>query len=147
MHMVQLIYVSRLAPKCEIESLQYILEVSRVNNPKHGITGLLCYDPEFFLQWLEGPRDAVNAIYKNIVGDARHQDVQIICYADITERAFESWSMAYISANEINSRLVMQYCPHGHFEPYAMGGHAVRDFLVTVTHTHASDFNQVPSSV
>lgn len=147
MHMVQLLYVSRLSPVCTIEALQHILEVSRAHNPEHGITGLLCYDPDFFLQWLEGPRDAVNLLYKNIVGDARHEDVQIISYADITDRAFEEWSMAYISTRDIDTRLIMQYCPHGRFEPYAMGGHAVRDFLVAVARTHAPDFNQAPSEV
>jgi hypothetical protein len=145
--MVQLLYVSRLSPVCTIEALQHILSVSRAHNPEHDITGLLCYDPDFFLQWLEGPRDAVNFLYKNIVGDKRHEDVQIISYADITARVFDQWSMAYISTRDIDTRLITQYCPHGCFEPYNMGGHAVKEFLIAVARAHASDFNQVPSSV
>jgi len=143
--MVQLIYVSQLAPVCDADALQYILTESRTHNPEHGITGLLCYDPDFFLQWLEGPRDAVNHLYKNIVADTRHDNAQIICYADITEHAFEQWSMAYISTRDIDAQLIMQYCPHGRFEPYVMGGHDVRDFLVAASRAHKINFNQTPS--
>jgi hypothetical protein len=145
--MVQLIYVSQLSPSCDTAALQHILYESRANNPKQGITGMLCYDPDFFLQWLEGPREAVNILYKNIVVDPRHENAQIICYSDITERVFEQWAMAYISTRDIDAQLIMQNCPHGRFEPYTMGGHDVKDFMIALARTHAASFNSGPSDV
>lgn len=145
MHMVHLIYVSRFTPVCDAAALRRILTVSRDYNTRHNITGLLCYDPEYFLQWLEGPRSAVNSLYNSITDDPRHEDVEIITYADIADRAFKQWSMAYISVSNVDTQLITQYCPHARFEPYAMGADAAREFMIAVARAHAEDFNRDPA--
>jgi hypothetical protein len=118
--MVRLIYASRLAEGVGPEDLQKILEVSRKNNEARGITGALCYDPQAFLQCLEGPRDAVNALYTTIVRDDRHRDVTLIEYADIYQRTFETWSMAFVRTDELDRQLVIKYSATRTFDPFSM---------------------------
>jgi hypothetical protein len=43
-----------------------ILEQSRRNNPKAGITGILCFSDDLFVQVLEGGRDDVCELYNTI---------------------------------------------------------------------------------
>jgi len=55
MNQVRLTYVSRMTESCDMEAVEEILRVSRPQNAARGITGMLCYDPQYFLQCLEGP--------------------------------------------------------------------------------------------
>ena len=86
--LVRLIYVSVMTEACDTEALENILSVSRINNEKNNITGMLCYDPTYFLQALEGPREAINHLYTNISRDMRHQYLTLLEYTDIEQRTF-----------------------------------------------------------
>ncbi|MCC5848204.1 MAG: BLUF domain-containing protein [Verrucomicrobia bacterium] len=139
MDLVQLIYVSRLSPDCDAESLKEILDSSRKNNRKMGITGILCRDKRFFLQCLEGSRAAVNELYATIIGDKRHSDVIILCYREIVRREFGAWSMAFVSAKKVDKVLTLQYSSSTELDPYAMPGQASHDFLVDLANTWKGD--------
>lgn len=120
MTMVRLIYASRLARGVGADDLQHILDSSRKNNEENGITGALCYDPRAFLQCLEGPRDHINALYTAIVRDDRHRDVTLIEYADIHQREFETWSMAFVRTDELDRQLLIKYSSSREFDPFEM---------------------------
>ena len=60
-----------------------ILEQSRAHNPQLGITGILCYSDDLFIQVLEGGRDEVCELYNTIVRDDRHQQVRILSFEEI----------------------------------------------------------------
>ena len=135
MPIVSLVYASRMVDTTTPQGLEEILAVSRERNPKVGITGVLCYDPDFFLQWIEGPRDAVNALYHKIYKDPRHTDVIMIDYNEVPARQFSSWAMAYISARKLDKSLVQKYCPGDGFDPYEMRSDSVRLFLIEASQT------------
>jgi hypothetical protein len=120
MKMVRLIYTSRFSFGVGPNDIQAILAVSRVNNESKGVTGVLCYDPRFFLQCIEGPRDAVNELYRNIVADPRHENVTLLEYADIDERVFENWAMAYVRADALTQSITLKYSAGKAFDPFAM---------------------------
>ena len=111
MNMVRMIYVSRPSPKIGLNELQAILESARTNNQKLGVTGILCYDPEYFLQWLEGPREGVNEIYRRISRDGRHSGLTLIDFREISARRFGNWSMAYLMADEIDPGIFFRFSP------------------------------------
>ena len=70
-----------------------ILEISRENNSKTGLTGSLIYRSDIYLQLLEGPTEAVNNTYIRIKLDTRHSNIHKI-YEDMTnQRLFPSWAM------------------------------------------------------
>ncbi len=118
--MVRLIYASRFETGVGPNHVQDILRVSREHNPKAGITGVLCYDPRYFLQVLEGPREKVNELYATIAGDTRHKEVTILAYREVDVRLFEEWSMAYVRMDGATRAICDKFCIDGTFDPYAM---------------------------
>jgi hypothetical protein len=135
MDLVQLIYVSRLSPECDAESLKKILDSSRKNNRKAGITGILCRDKRFFLQCLEGSRACVNQLYATILADARHRDVMILHYQELFRREFGVWSMAFVSGEKVDKIMALQYSASTKLDPYTMPGKAAHDFLVDLANS------------
>ena len=78
--LVRLVYASRAVAAVDQEELVAILRKSKANNPKLGITGVLCFSEGIFLQALEGGRSAVNQLYNRIASDSRQSSLsQIIC--------------------------------------------------------------------
>lgn len=91
----QLLYVSGAIHPMSADDIDAILKTSRRNNSVNGITGLLLYRSEVFLQMLEGPRDAVRKLYRRIETDARHRNSMVMMERDASERAFGEWSMGF----------------------------------------------------
>lgn len=133
MRLVRLIYVSRMTERCDIEAMQQILAVSRLKNKEKDITGILCYDPSYFLQCLEGPRDAVNELYSGILRDPRHENVVLLEYCEPGERQFPEWSMAFLSTADMNPGMLKKYAGVEKFDPYELGSKDACNFLVHIT--------------
>lgn len=123
--LVRLLYASRAAHAMTDAELAAILKQSREHNHAEGLTGLLCYTDGIFMQVLEGGRDAVNARYKAIVTDARHQDVILLGYDEISERHFAGWAMGQVNLSRLNPALVLKYSSSTKLDPYAMPGRAL----------------------
>lgn len=138
MNIVRLTYASRLSKDMGPEALGKIIEVSRRNNKKLGITGALCYSPRGFLQILEGPADTVNELYRRIVQDSRHAHPTLIEYARVHFREFESWSMAYVRSDELAAALLHKYSSGHLFDPFKLGPEQARFFLLAITQLRAS---------
>ena len=130
MKLVRLIYASSLAAKAGPREIQIIIETAQTNNPEKGITGALCYDATYFLQCIEGPRMAINQLYRVILEDKRATEVILLEYSDIHERIFPKWSMAYVKADELTEQIVMRYGANKTFNPYAMSGEQALGFMV-----------------
>ena len=91
----RLIYCSRQFAETRQQDahIEVILDSSRRNNARDGLTGLLVSLDGWFLQTLEGPAWAVNATYNRILFDPRHYDPQVLTTGPVEERAFGRWSM------------------------------------------------------
>lgn len=89
----RLIYRSTASETVDLKALTQILQVSRRNNRKRGITGLLLACNNGFLQVLEGSSEAVNASFQRLSRDPRHRDVTLIEYGRILTRSFAHWNM------------------------------------------------------
>lgn len=90
-------YISRFARPLEQRDVDKIGEVSRRNHAERGITGLLMTSGGLFLQILEGPPAEVEAVWKTIVEDDRHQDVLMLSDETVDRRLFPDWAMKTIS--------------------------------------------------
>ena len=132
MNLVRLIYASHLAKGCSRDDLEAIMDISRENNRKQGISGALCYSTHSFLQYLEGSREAVNKLYSDIVRDDRHVDVTLIDYTAIDHRAFPDWSMAYIRSDEIDKQLLFTFADQPRFDPFELTADQARAFIQAV---------------
>ena len=133
MGMVCLVYASRFARGVGPNDVQDILTISRERNKAAGITGVLCYDPRFFLQVLEGPRDAVNELYCDIAGDKRHDHVMILSYQEVAARLFDEWSLAYVRMDDSTRPICRKYCLSGAFDPYAMTAEQALGFVTEMS--------------
>jgi hypothetical protein len=93
--MFQLMYVSTSAWPLAHSDLNAILDISRANNRRYGVTGLLLHLDRGFLQILEGPKTAVTAVFDNIRRDHRHIGVRVLLVQDVPGRLFAGWTMGY----------------------------------------------------
>ncbi len=100
MNTVRLIYYSVATRDIAMSDLKQILETARKNNSDLGICGMLCFENRYFLQVLEGPRDAVSELYLDIADDARHDELTLICCEEITETSFSEWRMGYAGSSD-----------------------------------------------
>ena len=93
--MLSLIYVSTSIKLLTEYELLDILKISRENNLRRDITGMLLYKGGNFMQVLEGPDEVVNNLFEKIKLDQRHKDVSIISKEQIAARQFSDWGMAF----------------------------------------------------
>ncbi len=93
--MYHLVYISYASRALREADLLDILNTSRINNKKAGITGMLVYLRERFIQVLEGDYEAVNRIYKDIKDDTRHHKVTTVLEGNTEHRIFKDWSMGF----------------------------------------------------
>jgi hypothetical protein len=128
--LVRCLYVSRSASPIGPDVLDPILDQSRANNPKQGITGLLCYRDDIFVQVLEGGRDAVCELFNAIVRDKRHKDVRLLMFEEIDERRFNNWGMGRVKVETINPGLLLKYSEKAELNPYACSGKATMALLL-----------------
>ena len=93
--MYHLIYVSSAVNLFTDEQLKQLLEVSRTNNGKRNITGMLLYLDGNFIQVLEGEQTAVIETHQRIARDPRHKGLMTLLQGNIPEREFSDWSMGF----------------------------------------------------
>jgi hypothetical protein len=120
--LVRLLYVSRAVDPKANEETDAILDSSRQHNIANGITGILCYGGGIYLQAIEGGRNQVNELYGHIIRDARHQDVVLLHYEEITERRFGGWTMGKVNLSKLNTSIVLKYSETPELDPYSVSG-------------------------
>lgn len=127
--LVRCLYASRAVAPLTGAVMDAILEASRRNNPRLGITGMLCVSDEFFIQVLEGGRDAVCELYKTIITDPRHTSVRMLVYEEITERRFGHWTMGHVNTAKVNASLLLKYSEKAALNPLVCSGRATMALL------------------
>jgi len=132
MQLTRLIYVSK-HKGVDSGSLDRILQASRSNNARDGITGALVIGEQHFLQLLEGERSAIGACFMRITRDTRHHGIQVICSGDEEQRLFVEWSMHRIEASRIKQEIMSRYTINGDFDPIRMSQFAIEDFCRTLS--------------
>ena len=70
-----------------------ILTAARRNNRANGITGALICRQDMYIQLVEGPDEAIDALYQRILADDRHTDVKLEMSTPVDERMFPEWDM------------------------------------------------------
>jgi len=131
MYLVRLIYASKITPIFKAGDVDSILSASHRNNPGRGVTGMLCFDNTYFLQALEGSRQAVSELFGRISADPRHMDVTMLQYSDIAERDFGAWDMAYAALSPSQLRMLKNFgVPDSGFDPMKMSGASAHALLL-----------------
>lgn len=121
MSLVRLIYASRFcAGKFDVKELARINQSSQKNNKIDELTGSLVCGDDYFLQCLEGDREAVSKTYNRIAVDPRHEELVLLGLEDISQREFAEWEMKFVVLTEANNNLVREFSASSKFNPYKM---------------------------
>lgn len=96
----EIIYVSLAQHPMAPEELAALMDRARVHNTARGITGMLLYHQQEFMQLIEGEEAEVQALYHAICGDDRHQQIYKMWEGPIDERNFSGWAMGFVAPDE-----------------------------------------------
>lgn len=127
--LVHCLYASRVAKPVSAAVLDSILDQSRRNNPMLGVTGMLCFTNDVFVQVIEGGRDEVCELFNTIVRDDRHVGVRLLSYEEIPERRFGNWSMGRVNVEDINPALLLKHSEKAELNPFISSGRATMALL------------------
>jgi hypothetical protein len=127
--LVRCLYASRAHHAPLSAMIDKIFEQSRRNNPARGITGLLCFVDDVFVQVLEGGRDAVCELFNTIVRNDRHHGLCLLSFEDIGERCFGHWNMGQVNIAKVNTALLLKYSERPTLDPFKISGQATMALL------------------
>jgi hypothetical protein len=102
-NLFQIVYVSCSVGKLTEMDLDNLLEEIREKNIRKGVTGLLLYNDELFIQIIEGERTVIEELYAVLAKDARHNNIVKILEEPVECRSFPNWSMGYKKLNKNES--------------------------------------------
>ena len=92
-----IVYLSSALAPFDEKALRELAEHAQQRNRELDITGYLYFEQRQFIQYIEGPDEAVTGLMQRISEDHRHE-VKITLYdRAVEERRFPDWSMRYIT--------------------------------------------------
>ncbi|MFT4824735.1 MAG: hypothetical protein ACI9J0_002662 [Cryomorphaceae bacterium] len=104
----QVVYISHATATLTKNELNELVEVSRRNNKKYGITGALLYLENAFIQVIEGEDAAISQLLDKLYADTRHRNVRIVSDNIAQIRYFQEWSMGIVKAPEVDRPQVLK---------------------------------------
>lgn len=121
-----------------------ILESCRRNNPALDITGMLFFGNGYFLQCLEGPRSNINLLYKKIMVDPRHSDVQVLEFKEVGHRYFGDWTMKYVRSATVIAKILKETGAK-EFNPYLIDNYTL-NMMAEAFRDHPESESTVPAA-
>ncbi|MCU0419561.1 MAG: BLUF domain-containing protein [Cyclobacteriaceae bacterium] len=103
------VYISYAARPFHERELKELLDKSRANNFKTGITGMMLYLEGKFIQVLEGEEAAVKALLAKIKKDTRHTKIATLLEGQLGQRLFNQWTMGFKNLSEAEFTQVSGY--------------------------------------
>ncbi len=85
-----------------VQGVLRILDEAREGNRSADITGVLAFDRRWFLQCLEGSREALTHKFLAIAGDPRHSGVTLVSFEDVSDRLFPDWTMGAMNVGTLD---------------------------------------------
>lgn len=92
---LSIVYVSTACHPFSEKELLELLDKSRKNNMRLGITGMLLHEDGNFMQAIEGPAESVRQLHEIILADPRHTGIITLLEQEVSEREFGEWHMAF----------------------------------------------------
>ncbi|AXX02601.1 diguanylate phosphodiesterase [Cronobacter sakazakii] len=129
-----LIYRSRLKGDIDQASLQVIVRQAQTRNAQMRVSGILVFDGHQFLQVLEGPLHAVEALFGRISQDERHDFVVELMRDYAPRRHFENVGMALFDLRNVKAHAVLKAVVKSSVVPFNLAREArvyqfIRSFL------------------
>lgn len=91
-------YASEAVSDLPEDRLVALVEDAARFNRDAGLTGILLFDGGRFLQYVEGPEDALNIAYGRILAASSHREIVELARGRVGRRMFPYWSMRLLPA-------------------------------------------------
>ncbi|MCW8879565.1 MAG: BLUF domain-containing protein [Kangiellaceae bacterium] len=130
MSLFRIIYVSTVSDAFQAPDIESLLEKCKANNRQLGVTGLLCFNHLYFLQYLEGEEQHVRKIFENIRKDNRHSNIKVMDSNPEDSRMFENWEMGYVFLSRDMKELNLSFTDDEKFCPYTMDPEQLIQYLL-----------------
>lgn len=92
-----LLYQSKIAQRIGPLHMYLLVHRARKKNRALGVTGHMIYLNRTFTHWIEGPSDAVEAVWQRVQRDERHQNVELLMRREQMVRRFPSTPLGFAS--------------------------------------------------
>lgn len=99
MDLTSLTYTSLARLDLQSSDLEDIHRSARELNALDGITGLLVFNGNHFLQIIEGSRNAIEELLDRLRRDPRHTGLEVRDERRVQKRSFPDWSMELVRVN------------------------------------------------
>ena len=91
---------SRIPEPDRRAELGRLFSTARSNNKKRGVTGAMLITDDCFVQTLEGAEAVVQALFRRISTDRRHDQVQLLESGAVPGPVFARWAMAKVGGDD-----------------------------------------------
>ncbi len=102
--MIQTAYVSRAAEAVTEESLLSLMQQCLANNEASGVTGMLLYGNDTFLQVIEGEEAVLDTLVDKIRKDPRHAEIHFLYRKPVEHRQYTDWSLGFRRISESGAK-------------------------------------------
>lgn len=106
-----------------------LVDRARIKNAASGVTGVILFNRDYFLQCLEGERREVTETFGWILPDPRHTNVELMSVRDIEQRDFPDWTMGLLTPTGAMTTTFRRFLPTDDFPPQALTGESATALL------------------
>ena len=129
-HLDSLVYVSEaLVPRYSEAELS-IQPVAESRNRLLGITGYLHRESDWFVQYLEGRKAALETLLESLVRDSRHTSLRVTLAEPISARRCAQWAMG--RTGDLSEPLWHHLGGTRKMSPFDFAPERVRDYLLAM---------------
>lgn len=100
-------YSSQAVQGLTLDDVERLTADSAAFNHQCGVTGVLLFDGQRFMQYIEGPDECIDQVYARILGSRRHLEIMELGRGMISARRFPDWSMQLVPAGAQDLRMVV----------------------------------------
>lgn len=100
-------YTSQARDGLQAADIDRILADATSFNRLAGVTGVLTFDGQRFLQYIEGPADGVGTVFQRITNAGSHTALRVLAREPIAVRHFPRWPMAAQSLAATTTDLIV----------------------------------------
>jgi len=101
-------YVSEADQPWELAEVESMVERAAAFNVQAGVTGILFFDGQRYLQYFEGPEDGVSVAYQRIQSSLLHSNVMELARGPVGRRLVPYWSMRWLLADPSHLRTMVK---------------------------------------
>ena len=88
-----------------------ILASSQKHNMENDVTGFLHREGGYFIQYLEGPEEAIIETMIRIGKDPRHKDLLVLDLGPLEERRLPDWQMGFVDGSQLSLHDLLEARP------------------------------------